>query len=554
MQDGMVGIKDGRRSVFQDLKNRKQEMKNDRSSFDDQYRDIKDYVRPNSPDFTQGQQGQVTHKGDRLHDNIFDGTAIWASDQLANGIHSFMLNAQERWFGLAVKGIKEEELSDEMKEWLEETTDSLLHHFNIPKVNFAPAFHEFFLDLVSFGTAVMMEVFDKQDGIIRFRPYPLADCWLAENEHNEIDVVFRDTRMTARQIIAMFDESNGKIDKMIREEKDTTKRFLVTHAVFPRGDRNFQSKIKTQKAFASVYFCEESEDIFEEGGYDTFPYIVARWSKLAGEKYGRSPAMTCLPDIMMVNRMMKEIIVSAQLANRPPIVIEEDGFLLPIAQAPGALIWKEQGVEFPQALNSGIRVDIPFEVVNEYRQQITRVFMIDFLKQEMKKERQTAFEIADSRDEKLRAMSPSLARMEIEVLGPLLHRTLHLLKEDGIISAPPEDFVLNIVYNSPASRAQTGSKAVEVGRFIQELVPMANVFPELLETIHPARLTEYLADARKVSVKILKTEEELAESAAQKQQQQQAEVAGMQASAGKDTASAMKDVASAQETGLNLGL
>jgi len=552
---GKVGIKTGKGSAIQSLRDQKREMRNDRTSFDDQYRDIKDLVRPLSPDFTQNTTGQATHKGDRLHDNVFDGTAIWASEQMANGIHSLVLNPQERWFSLGVKGRNTKDLSDEWKAYLENTTDSLFHHFNIPRVNFAPAFHEFFLDLVSFGTAVMMEIFDHDTGIIRFRPYPLADCWLAENANNEIDVIFRETRMTARQIKEKFGQSNGTIDQKILDEKDSTKRFLVTHAVLPRKDRVGGSKTKTNKAFASYYFCEETEDIFEEGGYDTFPYIVARWSKLAGEKYGRSPAMTCLPDIQMVNRMMKEIIVSAQLANRPPIVMEEDGFLLPISQSPGALIWKEQGVDFPQPLNSGIRVDIPFEVVNQYREHITRCFMVDLLKQEFKKERQTAFEIADSRDEKLRAMSPALSRMEIEVLGPLLGRTIALLEDAEIIGPPPEDgVVFDIVYNSPASKAQTASKAVELGRAIQDAIPMGQVFPEFIEAFHPSRLAEEMLMARSVSIKVLRTDEELSEIAQQKQEAQQTEQMQGMASAGGDAAGALKDVASAQESGINLGL
>ena len=69
--------------------------------------------------------------------------------------------------------------------------------------------------------------------------------------------------------------------------------------------------------FSEYYFIPSEEMELEEGGYESFPYLVPRWSKLAGEKYGRSPAMQCLPDIQMVNRMKKEILVAAQLANRP---------------------------------------------------------------------------------------------------------------------------------------------------------------------------------------------------------------------------------------------
>ena len=83
--------------------------------------------------------------------------------------------------------------------------------------------------------------------------------------------------------------------------------------VFPRKDNDAYGGIKVKKAYASIWVLLKDKEIITEGGFDSFPYHTARWTKLAGETYGRSPAMTCLPDIRMVNMMSKTIIKAVQL-------------------------------------------------------------------------------------------------------------------------------------------------------------------------------------------------------------------------------------------------
>jgi len=525
------------------LCDRNAELETNRRKWEEQWRSIRELVRPEVPEFSESVSAYTKDRGRRLRNAIFDSTAPWAAETLAAGLHSFLLSPGERWFTLGVKSVDPSNLSRTDREYLEETSDKIYHHLTIPEVSFNPAIHEGLLDLVCFGTGVIMETMNRKTNTLLFRAFPLSDCYIDENSDGEVDTVYRHTRMSLRQIQQIW-------PKYAPREKKQDDRFTVVHAVQPRMDRDLKSKASTDMPFAEFYFIKEEKVVLEESGYESFPYLVPRWSKLAGEKYGRSPAMAALPDIQMVNRMMKELLVSAQLANRPPIIMPEDGFILPISNKPGALWFKSLGAESPEPLNSGTRVDIPFEIIQSVQESIRRSFLLDFLQNDFKKERQTAFEISDRRDEKLRSIAPTLERLKTELLGKLLKRSIYLFEQEDFIDEPPfeEGTITEITYNSPAARAQLGTKAVEIARYIQDMAPLAQILgPEAMANISPKGVAEELQKARGISVKILKTPEELqADQQAAQQQQMMAQIP--------EAAGAMKDMADAQSKGLNLGI
>ena len=70
--------------------------------------------------------------------------------------------------------------------------------------------------------------------------------------------------------------------------------------------------------------------MISEGGFDTMPYIVSRYVTGPRETYGRSPAMTILPDIKMINEMSKTVIRAGQKVVDPPLLVADEGVMFPI--------------------------------------------------------------------------------------------------------------------------------------------------------------------------------------------------------------------------------
>src|SRR3546814_4077959 len=67
------------------------------------------------------------------------------------------------------------------------------------------------------------------------------------------------------------------------------------------------------------------------------PYMVPRWSKDAGEIYGRSPGWNALPDQKMLNEMSRTVLKAAQKAVDPPLMVADDGVLMPLRTHPGGI-------------------------------------------------------------------------------------------------------------------------------------------------------------------------------------------------------------------------
>jgi hypothetical protein len=135
----------------------------------------------------------------------------------------------------------------------------------------------------------------------------------------------------------------------------------------------------------------------------------------------------------------------------------------------------------------------------------------------------TAYEVADRREEKLRMMSPTLGRVVTELHGPMIKRTYLLLNQHGKLPPAPEILrgkTMKIGYQSPASRAQTGVKAMSMGRFIQEITPLAQINPEILDVVDLDTTVQEIALARGTPRKIIRTPEQIAEIRAARQQQQ----------------------------------
>ena len=221
----------------------------------------------------------------------------------------------------------------------------------------------------------------------------------------------------------------------VKEERNADKEWKFFHAVYPRKGYNEQRLDTMNMPFESCYVCLDTKEIVEEGGFKSFPYHVPRWSKLASEVYGRSPAMTCLPDIKMVNKMSEVVLKAAQKVIDPPLMVPDDGFLMPIQTAPSSLIFYTPGSDKIEPLVTNGRVDIGLEMMEQRREHIMKCFYVDFLRMQKLKVEMTAYEVADRREEQLRMMAPMLGRIQTELLGPLVQRTYQIL--DSAKKIPP---------------------------------------------------------------------------------------------------------------------
>ena len=511
-----------------------------RSPWEHIWQDCTDYVNPRRGDFTTKQ-----YRGSRSRfDKVFDSTAPLANEQLASGLHGHLTNTAERWFSLRVPGV---EPTHAMRTWLQGTVDTMFDRcFNIPDTNFVTSVHELYLDIGSYGTAVFY-VEDRPGKPIQFRSFHLADCYIAENHEGVVDTLYRKYKHTARQLMQLYEPVLPEKFKEIAT-KQPFQEFTCVHAVEPRADLDYGKKDKDNMPFKSCYVLVEEQIMLKEGGFNEFPYMVPRWSKTAGEVYGRSPAMVCMPDIKMVNEMMKTTIRAAQKATDPPLMVPDDGFMMPLRTIPGGLNYYRSGTpDKVEPLIGGERPDVGLDFIESRREHISKSFHVDWL-QMRDGPQMTATEVLQRQEEKMRLMGPMVGRLQSEFLGPMLDRVFALmLRRNELPEAPPEleGVKLNVDYISPVARAQKSQAVFNFTRFLEQMVPLADVKPEIFDNIDADGTFRWAHGTLDAPTETLVDPEQVQQSREQRaQEQQQMQEAAMmqqQATTAKDMSVAAKN-------------
>ena len=525
------------------LLNMYSKLQGDRGVWTNMWQDIRDLVRPNASDFYD----QATNPGQVRTEKMYDGTPAWALQMLASALNSFLTSPIERWFNFTLEG-NTKFLDSGSRLWLETVADITYSEYSRPVVAYNSSVHECYMDVAGFGTSIFYQTYDPMEGHLVFKTVPLADCYLLENANGHVDGIFRKLGMTKRQLIGRFTEAT--LPKKILDDKDMNKRYEVIHIVLPRDDRDIQKITKTNMAFASYWICKDTGDMLDESGFMEFPYHVPRWEKVAGETYGRSPAMTCMPDIKMLNQMSKVVIKAAQKVIDPPLMVPDDGFLLPIKTSPGSLMFYTSGSQDRvEPLKTGGDIEIGLEMMNQRREHIIKCFYVDWLLMQKENIEMTATEVLDRRQEKMQLMAPMIGRLQTELLGPQLARSYNLLTRAGKIPPPPRRLSgakMKLEYVSPAVKAQYGTKMTQLNQFTQALIPISQLDPTVMDIVNTDAMAEEMADITNVSRKILRTPDEITARRESRQQQQNAVTQGAMA---KNSADIVKTLADAQSQG-----
>ncbi len=493
-------------------------MRTIRAPFETDWQDIRYYIRPITQYANYAPQLQFYAV---MPETCYDGTAPQALMQLSCALHSYLSNPAERWFEVQLDGYHPFQDDYEVIQWLQTVSDIIYTHYTREGSTLNSALHECYLDIGSFGTCVLEQEWDQDAMSVKFSARPITMCWITEDSKGRVDSLCHQFVWSMRQCMQEF---NGELPEGMRKHlKDPDKVFDIIHLVCPRVDRDLKKFNTKNKKWGSYWVCLTTNETILESGYDGFPFHVTRWQKITGEVYGRSPAKICLPDIKMLNQMERTILKAGQKAVDPPIIVDSDAFLLPIKTSPGAMIYREERDAKIEPLVNDPNLPWGEEKSKQKREFIEKCFFADWIRMEKENVEMTAYEVQDRRDEKLRLLSPIFGRLTAEFHGPMIARTYMLLDHHGLIPPAPQSIAktkLKVGYLSPAAMAQSGTKAVTISRFMQDLAPMAQVNPDVLDAIDLDKAAQLLATVRGIPRTILRTPDELEQVRQQKQQQQ----------------------------------
>jgi hypothetical protein len=206
------------------------------------------------------------------------------------------------------------------------------------------------------------------------------------------------------------------------------------------------------------------------------------------------------------------------------------------------------GRQLIQPFQSGARVDIADEKMEQRRRTINDAFLVTLFQILVENPRMTATEAMLRAQEKGALLSPAMGRQQSECLGPMIERELDILQNQGALPPMPDVLIeargeYEIVYDSPLSRMQRAEEVTGIARTLEMITPLAQFDPKVLVNFDPQEIVRITAEVNGVPVKALRSREEVAAILDQMQAQEEA---AQLASIAQPAATAVKDVAQAQ--------
>jgi hypothetical protein len=168
------------------------------------------------------------------------------------------------------------------------------------------------------------------------------------------------------------------------------------------------------------------------------------------------------------------------------------------------------------------------DMVEDKRQIIHNAFYRDVFVQlsSLSGDRRTTTEIIERIREGLRRLAVPVARLQGELLNPVIMRSLRILRRHGRIPLPPqqlEEQNLSIKHKSELARALEAAQSRGFMQFSAMVGQLVEVFPDAIDILNIDRALPDLAESFGVKTEHISTPEEIAQKRAERAAAQRAQ-------------------------------
>ena len=432
------------------LMKRYETAKQHRSSWESHWKECYEYALPQREVFNE------TAEGSKKNTKIYDSTALIGTQRFASRLQSTLVPPFKKWAKLSAGTGIPKEAQGKIDKQLEEVTDTLFSFIN--QSNLATEAHEAFLDLAVGTGALLLDEGDGDD-LLKFTAVPLKELLVEDGPHGTIETVFRLHKHPARNIKQVWPK--GKCSTAVMEMMEDKPDELV-----PIIEATVYNPSK--KIYEYVIIEENTKHVIFEDYFEVSPWIVFRWSKVAGERYGRGPIMTALPDIKTANQVVKFVLKNAEKEIVGVYTAVDDGVLNPwtVNIKSGAVIpVAAEGSLSP--LQSGGNFNVSELILQDLRENIKKALFHDQLGP-MEGPTKSATEVSIRQQELMSDIGSSFGRLQMEFINKLIKRAIDILQRNGKV-APIKvgNQLVNIKVISPLAQQQDMDEVNKLAQFVQ---------------------------------------------------------------------------------------
>lgn len=483
MQVAKKNAPKGNRLKTEDIIKRAEVAQRKKDEFESLYRDAYEFALPQRQLYGYW-EGQA--QGAKKMARVFDSTAINSTQRFANRLQSGIFPPQRKWCRL--------EPGPDIPVDRRQQAQAVLDQYNekmftvIKQSNFDIAIGEFLLDL-AVGTAGMLVLPGDDVAPLNFIPVPMFLISYEEGANGQVDKVYRKMRMKAEAVKQQWKDAEFPVDVAQRiASKPTDEIELLEATIYDidRGDWCYHVIDKISK----------EEIVYRR--FKSSPWVISRYSKVAGEVYGRGPLLTALPDIKTLNKTLELVLKNASLAISGVYTAADDGVLNPqtVKLVPGAIIpvarnGGPQGESLKPLARSG-DFNVSQIIIQDLRANIKRTLLDESLPPDNMSAR-SATEVVERMKELAQNLGSAFGRLINETMVPLVSRILSVMDERGLIDLPLQVNGLEVKV-SPVAPLAMAQNMEEINNIMQFMQITASMGAEGQLAVKTGDLIDFLGD------------------------------------------------------------
>jgi hypothetical protein len=519
------------------IKSRFDALVQNRKTLEQTYQVIEKFVVPYRGEFFKPMSEE--QEVDWHRREIFDSTAIMACQTLASSMQGALTSPSTKWFTLSFRQTELKESNEAMR-WLEECENKVYEALQDSDFNLEAS--EFYLDLSSYGCSVLVEEVDDESDTwqgIDFSAAPIVDVYFEMDQHGRVKILYRRLKLLPLQIMDKFGVEACPDWVIEAHEKAASTKIEMIFCVYARDDKKDADTSKflaaTERPFGCKYiFHKDAFMIGQEGGKYEMPAFIARFRKVAGSRWGHSPAFVCLSDILTLNQLTEETLEALGKVIDPSTIVTERGLLSDLDLGRGGLTVAKSKDDI-WAYESRARFDVGELKIDRLQASINQAFFVDQL-QLKESPAMTATEVQVRYELMQRLLGPTLGRLQQDFLDPLIQRTFNILARAKRLPPPPQVVIdleaeYDAQYTGPLPRAQRMQVVESIQQFIGNIAGLAEIFPQVLDIPDMDEMAREVARLSGVPAKLIRDEAVVQEERDKRAQSEAKMQAAMQAQA-----------------------
>jgi hypothetical protein len=310
-----------------------------------------------------------------------------------------------------------------------------------------------------------------------YETIPCWRMWIDEGDAGRVIFYVRQLDLPAIELDRMFENPGMKAMEFLVKDRPY-QRVRILQFVFPNESGITNGMRHGTMPWISAWVEADYKELIHDDGFDSPPYVYARWEVSDNDVYGFGPGHQARPDAMCNQEIMAQEYDALGRDMNPPLVIgAEDDIDLDLG-INGHISARRPSVN-PEFLSTGSRYDVAEVIRRANEERINRVFFVDSLEDPDTQPR-SAEESRRLRDRAALALGGAADAISSEFLSPVVEKTVLVMLRSGAL---PELAELNAAlgggaqlrtsFQSPFFAAQKRQILESADQFLMRRVEMA---------------------------------------------------------------------------------